>query len=191
VLREGFFEAALEQLPLPMYAMDRNGVMRWANNAAKEILGDVVGQSFVRFVVPEHLPLARKQFALKLLGGVEATDYAVDVFDRAGRRLPFRVVAVPLRDGPIVVGTFGYAQPLAGHADAHKPDAAAAPSLTPRQREALRLLGEGLSTTEIAERLGVAEETARNHIRAVLRQLGARSRLEAVVTARRLGLLTA
>jgi DNA-binding NarL/FixJ family response regulator len=61
--------------------------------------------------------------------------------------------------------------------------------LTPRQAEVLRLLGEGLSTEAIAHRLGVAVETARNHIRAVLRGLGAHSRLEAVIEGRELGLL--
>jgi DNA-binding CsgD family transcriptional regulator len=63
------------------------------------------------------------------------------------------------------------------------------PVLTPRQREVLQLLAEGLDTGEIAERLGVAPETARNHIRGLLGRLEAHSRLEAVVFARRRGLL--
>lgn len=61
--------------------------------------------------------------------------------------------------------------------------------LTPRQREVLALLGEGLPTRAIAAQLAIAEHTARNHVRAVLRALAARSRLEAVACARRLGLL--
>jgi len=51
------------------------------------------------------------------------------------------------------------------------------------------LLGEGASTEMIADHLGIARETARNHIRAVLRELGARTRLEAVVEAHARGLL--
>jgi DNA-binding NarL/FixJ family response regulator len=51
----------------------------------------------------------------------------------------------------------------------------------------MRLLAEGLETPEIARRLGVAEETARNHIRALLRATGAHSRLEAVLIGMRLG----
>jgi DNA-binding NarL/FixJ family response regulator len=62
-------------------------------------------------------------------------------------------------------------------------------NLTPRQLEVLRLLGEGLETQEIAARLGIAEETARNHIRALLRAIGARSRLEAVLMSQRSGVL--
>jgi two-component system nitrate/nitrite response regulator NarL len=61
--------------------------------------------------------------------------------------------------------------------------------LTPRQAEVLRLLGEGLSTEAIAARLGIAVETSRNHIRAVLRGLNVHSRLEAVVAGRERGLL--
>ena len=62
-------------------------------------------------------------------------------------------------------------------------------TLTPRERETLDLLGEGLGSAEISRRLGVALNTARNHIQRVLEKLGARSQLEAVTTARRDGLL--
>ncbi|MFC4031814.1 response regulator [Streptomyces polygonati] len=62
-------------------------------------------------------------------------------------------------------------------------------TLTPRERETLALLGEGLGSAEISRRLGVALNTTRNHIQRVLEKLGARSQLEAVTTARREGLL--
>lgn len=61
--------------------------------------------------------------------------------------------------------------------------------LTPRERETLDLLGEGLSTAAISGRLGVALNTVRNHVQRVLEKLGARSQLEAVTIARREGLL--
>ncbi|MBT2468985.1 response regulator transcription factor [Streptomyces sp. ISL-66] len=61
--------------------------------------------------------------------------------------------------------------------------------LTPRERETLSLLGEGLGAAEISRRLGVALNTARNHVQRVLEKLGARSQLEAVAVARREGLL--
>jgi len=61
--------------------------------------------------------------------------------------------------------------------------------LTSPQAEVLLLLGEGLSTDAIASRLAVAAETARNHIRGVLRGLGVHSRLETVVEGRERGLL--
>jgi DNA-binding NarL/FixJ family response regulator len=96
-----------------------------------------------------------------------------------------RICSVPLRRGNSPVGVFGVGMPL----DRTPPSNALRPELTPRQLETLRLLGEGLETKQIAERLGVADETARNHIRALLRALGVHSRLEAVVAGRRLGLL--
>jgi len=62
-------------------------------------------------------------------------------------------------------------------------------TLTARERQTLLLLAEGASIGEITGRLGVARNTARNHIQRVLEKLGARSKLEAVAIARREGLL--
>ena len=62
-------------------------------------------------------------------------------------------------------------------------------SLTPRQLEVLHLLDHGLSTLQIAHRLGISIETVRNHIRAILRTLGVHSRLQAVTEARKRGLV--
>ncbi|MEU1212545.1 response regulator transcription factor [Streptomyces sp. NPDC005790] len=62
-------------------------------------------------------------------------------------------------------------------------------NLTPREREALHLLGEGHTTAEISDELGVALNTGRNHVQRILEKLGARSQLEAVTIARREGLL--
>jgi DNA-binding NarL/FixJ family response regulator len=61
--------------------------------------------------------------------------------------------------------------------------------LTRRQLEVLRLLAEGQSTTQIAASLGVSRTTVRNYIANLLSALGAHSRLEAVVAARRIGIL--
>jgi DNA-binding NarL/FixJ family response regulator len=62
-------------------------------------------------------------------------------------------------------------------------------TLTARERQTLGLLADGASTAEVARRLGVAVNTARNHVQRVLEKLGARSKLEAVVIARKEGLL--
>lgn len=61
--------------------------------------------------------------------------------------------------------------------------------LTPRELEVLALLGGGIGTRDIAHRLGVSPNTVRNHVRAVLGKLGAKTRLEAVTIARRLDLV--
>jgi DNA-binding CsgD family transcriptional regulator len=62
--------------------------------------------------------------------------------------------------------------------------------LTPREREVLALLAEGLSNKAIADRLAISEHTAKFHVNAVLAKLGVQRRTEAVVRAARLGLVT-
>jgi DNA-binding NarL/FixJ family response regulator len=57
-------------------------------------------------------------------------------------------------------------------------------SLTPRQREVLRLLGAGLSNKEIARQLGLSENTIKIHVTAILRSLQVSNRTAAVVLAR-------
>jgi two-component system nitrate/nitrite response regulator NarL len=69
------------------------------------------------------------------------------------------------------------------------PAGEAAPALTPREREVLELLAEGLSNRDIATALSVSPHTAKFHIAALLDKLGAASRTEAVVRAARLGVL--
>jgi DNA-binding NarL/FixJ family response regulator len=59
-------------------------------------------------------------------------------------------------------------------------------SLTRREREVLLLLGEGLSTAEIATRLVISRGTVKVHLHNIFEKLGARNRLEAVVRARAL-----
>jgi pimeloyl-ACP methyl ester carboxylesterase/DNA-binding CsgD family transcriptional regulator len=61
---------------------------------------------------------------------------------------------------------------------------AAFASLSPREREILAQLTEGLSNAEIAERLGVSEKTVRNHLSHLFDKLGVWSRAQAIVFAR-------
>lgn len=62
-------------------------------------------------------------------------------------------------------------------------------TLTPREREVLALMAEGLANRLIAERLGITEHTAKFHVHTILGKLGTQSRTEAVVRAVRLGLV--
>ena len=61
--------------------------------------------------------------------------------------------------------------------------------LTPREREVLALLGEGLSDKEMSNRLGVGKDTVHTHMVNLLGKLGAESRLQALIIAVRHGLV--
>ena len=61
--------------------------------------------------------------------------------------------------------------------------------LTPREKEVLQALAEGLASQEIAERLQISVRTERNHMTSILAKLEAHSRLQALVFAVRHGVV--
>jgi DNA-binding CsgD family transcriptional regulator len=61
-------------------------------------------------------------------------------------------------------------------------------ALTPREREVLALVAEGLTNAQVAERLYISPKTAEHHVGRVLTKLGVRSRAEAAAVAVRSGL---
>ena len=65
----------------------------------------------------------------------------------------------------------------------------AAPTLSPREMEVLGLLKDGRSNEEIAEVLGISDQTVKTHLRALREKLGAADRAGAVGKAFELGLL--
>ena len=73
---------------------------------------------------------------------------------------------------------------FAGIAVAPGGEDAAFSALSPREREVLALISEGLGNAEIGERLSISEKTVRNHISSVYDKLGVWTRAQAMVFAR-------
>lgn len=63
------------------------------------------------------------------------------------------------------------------------------PELTPRESQVLKLLAEGYSNKEMAEKLAISPETVKDYLNGVYRKLNVRDRLAAVNEARSLGLV--
>jgi DNA-binding NarL/FixJ family response regulator len=57
------------------------------------------------------------------------------------------------------------------------------PQLSPREREIMHLMAEGLTAEAIGSQLGVSVETVRTHVRNVIRKLQARNRVHAIALA--------
>ena len=174
---------ALERINVPSYVLDRNGRVRWLNAAAIALVGDARGRPFTTLIAPEDVERARARFADRLRGTAPPTDFAVDLLTVGGGRARVEISSVALESGDHhAFGVFGLAVRVpggerdGGHAEHY---------LTPRQAQVLRLLASGASTEQIATTLHLSRETVRNHVRHVLRALGARSRLEAVAIAHR------
>ncbi len=89
--------------------------------------------------------------------------------------------------GPPYARTRG-TRPL-GAAAGRSPRAGAFPELTPREREVLRMMADGLPNKTIAAELGITSHTVKFHIASILSKLDAESRTEAVTLGIRHGMI--
>ena len=173
------FEEAIERVRVPAYVIDRDGVIRWLNAAAQEIVGDLRGRPFTSVVAPEDAH-ARELFARQIAGTDHVADSEVVLVGDDGGRMTCEFSSVALtNEGDRVVGVFGQ---IVGHGIAARSDKPARtdPRLTKRQQEVLRLLELGRSNEQIAAELHLKAGTVREHVRNILRALDAGSRLEAL-----------
>jgi PAS domain S-box-containing protein len=182
----GDVEDAISRVRVPAYLIDRHGIIRWLNPAARKLVGDVRGRQLTSVVAPEETRRAREIFTRNLVGPPDGSDNKGVLLDADGERVSVEVSAVPLRTGGHVIGVFGQIKDV----EEAEPPPPPHPHLTPRQAEVLRLLEHGRSTEQIARELHLSVETVRNHIRHLLRALNVHSRLEAVAVGRQEHLTT-
>ena len=90
-----------------------------------------------------------------------------------------RVVA----SGNALLGPTAVERLLRRFSDERPTDPVAIGSLTDREAEILRLLAGGLSNAEVAAALVVSEATVKSHVSNLLRKLGVRDRVQAVIAA--------
>jgi DNA-binding NarL/FixJ family response regulator len=90
-----------------------------------------------------------------------------------------------------VVATGGtYIDPVLAGVVASPQAAQRLPSLTPRQREILRMLADGMRNEQIAQLLSISPLTVKTHVKQAMERLEADTRTEAVATALRQSLIT-
>ena len=183
----GDIDEALSDIRIPAFILSRDGLIRWQNASATELLGDSRGRHFSSVIAAESVHDARAEFAKQVVGSARTSDREVVVRRRDGQRVRAEVHAVSLEDGRQVVGVFGVAKVTAS--PPAPPPGSHREALTPRQYQVLAELARGASTEQMMASLGVSRETVRNHVRGVLRALGVHSRLEAVAEGRKRGLI--
>jgi DNA-binding CsgD family transcriptional regulator len=175
----------LEAVGVPAYVVDVHRRVRWQNAASIELVGDLRGRLDASMLGPEDLKEARAAFERKRQGASH-TEVKVLVARPDGQRVRVAVHSVPLKNAAgEMIGSFGLAQVL----EEVEPPSESAPLLSPRERETLTLLAAGYSTAQMAQQMGISKETVRNHVKGLLRSLGASSRVEAIAKARRFGLI--
>jgi PAS domain S-box-containing protein len=179
----GDLDGALERVGVAAFACDRHGIVRWENERALELFGDLRGRALIELVAPDARQKVRADLAKRQLGHSSADDFEAVFLLPSGQRVPVQLHTVGI-DGRYHVGMFRLVD-----VERALPLAPARLQLTPRQYETLRALARGSSTREIAASFHISPETVRNHIRGLLNAMHVHSRLEAVAEGRRLGLI--
>lgn len=177
-------QGTLQRVKVPSFIGDARGRILWLNDAAKDAFGDRAGDVYADVVAPEDVDRVAAKIEQMRSGAVRSHEYEIDAILHDGTRRRVEVSSVPIEGNAILHGVFG----VVLRPGSRLSPAAESP-LTRRQHDVLELLASGQSTVQIASSLHLSRETIRNHIRHVLRALGAHSRIEALAEARRHGLI--
>jgi DNA-binding NarL/FixJ family response regulator len=114
--------------------------------------------------------IVKESAAERLLQGLDtvlAGDYYLD--SAVSHQVVERILALPKENARITDGAYG--------------------TLTPREQEVMRLLAQGVSTREVADRLCISPKTVENHRTNIMGKLGLHSGIELIRYAARLGII--
>jgi LuxR family maltose regulon positive regulatory protein len=163
---EGWMGKAIEILALQALALEGHGDTGKALIALERALSIAEPEGYVRTFVDEG---AAMEGLLKALGD--------------------RRTAVSQHYVDTLLVAFGEAQKADDSSIAPGPQSSLVEPLSERELEVLRLISEGLSNREVAQRLYIALSTVKVHTRNIYGKLGVHNRTEATARARELGLL--
>lgn len=199
LVKSQFHSTATDSLRAGIAVLDGDGVIRWTNPAwsraegtsAPLVAATRVGSDLLTLAKADRSPLAAAIHAgiTAVISGA-ASYVELQVEAEAGG--PAMVAITPTRGGRGAVVLYA-------ESSAIRATAAGAPlaidatriaeHLTPRELEVLIRMTAGLSNRAIATDLGIEYTTVRGHVQSVLAKLGARSRVDAVASAYRTGLV--
>jgi DNA-binding NarL/FixJ family response regulator len=158
-------------------------------------LPDVTGPEAARMIQSEHAKAAivfhsADESETALLDAVDAGATAYLTQDATGDQIIEAVRRAAL--GEVLIPVELFARAIArqrGVANIKREHDQLLTEFTPREFDILHLLAEGFDTMVMSERLGIAPHTVEWHVRHVIEKLQVHSKLQAVITAARMGLI--
>jgi DNA-binding CsgD family transcriptional regulator len=198
LVKNGFDRVAVNSLRAGVAVIDDNGVVRWTNQAwrkaepsAPRVAGAREGSNLGMLAEADGDPLLAAVLAGFRAVIAGATSY-VELQSEAGAGRPVVVAITPTRGrrgAVILYAESGAIRAIAAGAPVAIDASRIAEHLTPRELEVLTHMAAGQSNRAIASELGIEYTTVRGHVQSVLAKLGARSRVDAVASAYRSGIV--
>src|SRR5690606_13797593 len=106
-----------------------------------------------------------------------------------GPRLQEMLASLRQQREPVAEGPEDFLAALVQRPAPAVPDATLPEALSPKERQILELVGQGLTNDAMAARLFISESTVRTHLRNINTKLHANNRMHAVAIARQLQLI--
>lgn len=198
LVKNGFEGTAANSLRAGIAVLDGHGVIRWTNQAWSRaeagtplVAAACEGSNLLILAKADSSPLSAAILAGVTAVIAGATSY-VELQAEASAGRPVTVAITPTRGGRgavILYAESSAIRAVAAGAPLAIDATRIAEHLTPRELEVLTRMTAGLSNRAIASELGIEYTTVRGHVQSLLAKLGARSRVDAVASAYRSGLV--